>query len=435
VEAQAPPTAMPELQWQPKRDGLGPSSRALSSIRVCDFSGQLAGAGATRVLGALGAQIIRVEDPVRQGSWDILRGSMPWRGDIRGIDSSGAFNNHNIEKLGITLNVRDKRGLDLAYRLIAESDVVTENFATGVFARLGFSWEKLHEINPRLVYVSNCGFGHTGPYSAYKTWGPIVQALSGITATSGIAGHEPAGWGYSYMDHMGANFMALAVVAGLVARMRTGEGQYIDMSCTEAGLSLTGPLILDYTVNARGYAQAGHPDTNHDEYGQSCPHNIYPARGDDEWIAIACRTDDEWDRLAGVIATDWAQDDSLRTLAVRRERQSELDERIGAWSGEQDKFQLNQQLRAAGVPAAPVLKPPERADDDERNQEWGMWPTVQHPVIGEIRVDGMPMHLSESDWVIQRPAPRFGQHTEEVLVGLLGVSPAELATLSKDGVV
>lgn len=422
-------------EWTPNREGLGRGSQALSAFRVLDFSGQLAGAGATRVLGALGAQVIRVEDPVRQGAWDILRGSMPYRGDIRGIDAGGAFNNHNIEKLGITLNLRDERGVELATRLLAQCDAVTENFAAGVFGRMGFTWERLQEINPGLVYVSNCGFGQTGPYSAYKTWGPIVQALSGLTATSGIAGHEPAGWGYSYMDHMGANFMALAVVAGLVARLRTGRGQWVDMSCTEAGLTLTGTKILDYDVNNRPYARAGRPDSNHDEDGYLSPHNVYPASGVDEWIAIVCRSDQEWSSLAAVVGADWALDPAWAAGPDRVARQDVLDARISEWTRGFDKHELAGRIRAAGVPSAPVLKPSERIEEDERNRAWGLWPAVDHPVIGRVQVDGFPAHLSESDWAIARPAPRLGQHTEEVLTGLLGVSPDEVAQLREDGVV
>src|SRR5690606_18928765 len=148
--------------------------------------GQLAGAGATRLLAAFGAQVIRIEDPVRQGRWDILRGSPPFLDERRGINLSGAFNNHNVEKLGVTLNLRTAQGRDLLTRLIAISDVVAGNFAAGVLERLGFGYERLRQIRPGIVCVSNCGFGHDGPYASFKTWGPIVQAVCGLTFTSGL---------------------------------------------------------------------------------------------------------------------------------------------------------------------------------------------------------------------------------------------------------
>ena len=150
---------------------------ALSQVRICDLSGQLAGAGATRYLATVGAQVIRIEDPVNQGTWDIVRGAGPFVDERRGIEFGSGFNNHNVEKLGFTLNLRPERGKELLRELIAISDVVTENFAAGVMARMGFTYDAMRAINPDILYVSNCGFGAWGPDSSFKTWGPIVQAV------------------------------------------------------------------------------------------------------------------------------------------------------------------------------------------------------------------------------------------------------------------
>ena len=249
---------------------------ALGHVTICDLSGQLAGAGSTRYLAAFGARVIRVEDPVRQGRWDIIRGTIPHVDERRGIELGGGFNNHNVEKLGVTINLRLESGRDLFRRLVEVSDVVTENFAAGVMAKLGFPYEELRRIKPDLIYVSNSGFGNDGPYAGFKTFGPIVQAVCGLTFGVGRADGPPAGWGFSYMDHMGADLMALAVLAGLAHRHRTGEGQWIDMSCTEAGLGLTGPDLLDYTVNGRPLRRPGMPDSNHSDQPPMAPHNIYP---------------------------------------------------------------------------------------------------------------------------------------------------------------
>lgn len=206
-------------------------STALKHLRICDFTGQLAGAGATKFLAFFGAQVIRIEDPTNEGRWDILRGGQPFIDERRGINLGGSFNNHNVEKLGITLNLRTKRGKELLHELIAISDVVSENFAAGVFERLGLSYQELREIRDDIIYVSNCGFGHSGPYEHYKTWGPVVQAVSGLTFSSGLPDQQSAGWGYSYMDHTGAYYMAMAILMALHHRNRTGDGQWVDMAC------------------------------------------------------------------------------------------------------------------------------------------------------------------------------------------------------------
>ena len=143
-------------------------AKALEHLRICDFTGQLAGAGATRLLAAFGAQVIRIEDPVRRGRWDILRGQPPYKDERRGNELGGAFQNHNVEKLGITLNLRTEKGKGLLRRIVAISDVVAENFAAGVMERLGFGYEQLRALKPDIIYVSNCGFGHSGPTVASR---------------------------------------------------------------------------------------------------------------------------------------------------------------------------------------------------------------------------------------------------------------------------
>ena len=411
------------------------SAGPLSHFRICDLTGQLAGAGATRVLAAFGAQVIRIEDPSRQGRWDILRGVPPFVDDRRGINLGGAFNNHNVEKLGITINLRTERGKELMRELVAVSDAVTENFAAGVLARLGFSYEELRRIKPDILYVSNSGFGHRGPYSHFKTWGPIVQAVCGLTFSSGLPDQPPAGWGYSYMDHHGGNFMAVAILAGLIHRNRTGEGQWIDMACTEAGTTLDGPALLDYTVNGRPLRRPGMPDSNHSQFPAMAPHNIYAAAGDDNWVAIACRDDDDWATLARVAAQGWDGDSRFSTVAGRLAHEEELDKLVEAWTREHNHFDAAAALVAAGVPASAVQRPEERIDHDANTSAWGLWPLVQHSEMGSVRVDGLPVHLSASDWHIERGGPCLGEHNDKVFSEVLGLSANEIQQLRDEQVI
>jgi benzylsuccinate CoA-transferase BbsF subunit len=409
--------------------------KALEGIRICDFTGQLAGAGATKWLAAFGADVIRIEDPVNQGAWDILRSMPPFVDDRRGPDFGGGFNNHNVEKRGITLNLRTPRGKELLAVIVERSDVVTENFAAGVLERWGFGYAALKALRPDIIYVSNCGFGHTGPYADFKTWGPIVQALSGLTFTSGLPDMEPAGWGFSYMDHTGGFYMAMAVLLALIHRQRTGEGQWVDMACCEAGLTLNGPAILDYTVNGRPMRRPGQPNGNRSDWPRMAPHGIYQAEGDDEWVAIACRDDRDWQACVAVIGEPWARETRWATLAGRLAEQDRLDARLNAWCGERGKFDVQRAFQAARVPAAAVQKPEERIEHDPATAELGLWPVVRHTKMGEVRVDGLPVRFTETPWVIRRGGPCVGEHTEEVLTELLGLSAAEVAALREEGVV
>jgi crotonobetainyl-CoA:carnitine CoA-transferase CaiB-like acyl-CoA transferase len=333
----------------------------------------------------------------------------------------------------VTLNLRTEAGKGLLRELIAVSDVVTENFAPGVLERLGFPYEEMRAIKEDIVCVSNSGFGQTGPYRRFKTWGPLAQACCGLTFSTGLAGQPATGIGYSYMDHQGANFMVIAVLAGLRHRDRTGEGQWIDISCTDAGALLNGPALLDYSVNGRASRRPGAPDSNHCQQ-RMVPHSIYPARGEDCWVAIACRDDEDWQRLAAFVGLPWALALRFASLATRFAGQDELDQLLGEWTSGQDRFELAQALRQAGVPASAVQRPAERIDHDPLTAGWGLWPSVTHTEMGKVRVDGIPVHFSQTDWVIDRPAPCLGEHNEIVFGGLLGHSLEELSELTEAGV-
>ncbi|MEM7272268.1 MAG: CoA transferase [Actinomycetota bacterium] len=416
---------------------------ALSHLRVCDFTGQLAGAGATKWLAAFGAEVIRIEDPVTGGRWDLLRGSPPYKDDRRGIEFGPVFNNHNVNKLGVTIDLRTADGLALVEELVTISDVVTENFAAGVMDRLGLGYDRLRELRPDIVYVSNCGFGHTGPYRSFKSWGPIAQAVSGVTHSAGLPGQEPAGWGYSYLDHVGAHYMAMAVLMALAHRDRTGEGQWVDLSCTEVGASLHGADLLDHTVNGRSLRATGDddraPDANRSASPEMAPHGVYRCAGDDAWVAIACRDDLDWRSLKSVIGVEAAalglSDHRFDGLDGRLADQDGLDAGLGGWCAERSRWEIEADLQAVGVPAAAVRRPGERIDGDIATGSRGLWPMVDHPVIGGIRVDGLPVRLSATPWSIDRAAPTLGQHNRLVIGELLGRTPAALDDLAARGVI
>ena len=410
-----------------------PMPQALAGVRICDFCGQLAGAGATKWLAAFGAEVIRIEDPVRQGRWDILRGIGPFVDERRGIEFGGGYNNHNVGKLGITLNLRTERGKQLLAEIVRQSDCVTENFAAGVLERLGFGYERLKALRPDIIYVSNCGFGQVGPYAAFKTWGPIVQAVSGLTFASGLPGQAPAGWGYSYMDHTGGYYMAMAILLALIHRKRTGEGQWVDLACTESALTLHGPALLDWSVNGRPARREGQPHSNRNAWPAMAPHGIYPCAGDDAWVAIACRDDADWARLAALIGEPWTGDAAFVSLEARLANQDALDERLGAWTAGRRKFDIQRLLREARIPCSAVQKPQERVDQDPDTA--GLWPTVGHSEMGQVRVDGIPARFSATPWRIERGAPCLGEHNEEVFGRLLGLTPDEVAQLRAEKVI
>ena len=409
---------------------------ALSKIRICDFSGQLAGAGATRMMAAFGAEVIRIEDRLTLGGWDIFRGNGPYVDERRGHNLGGMFNNHNVEKLGITLNTKFARGKEILRELISISDVVTENFSAGVLERWGFPYEVMKAIKPDIIYVSNCGFGHKGPYSHFKSWGPVVQAVSGLTFQSGLPDMPPAGWGYSYMDHTGGYFMSIAILMALYHRNKTGEGQYVDMSCTDAALTLNGPVLLDYTVNGRPSRREGQPNSNRSHYPPMAPHGIYRSKGDDQWIAISARYDHDWQAMSKLIGGEAISGNGrFATLEGRMGNQDEMDEIIEKWTSVRKPYEAMDALQKVGVPAAVVQHPEDRADHDENSLEWNTFPEVNHAEIGRVRVEGIPMKFSKTPPVVEKAGNLLGQDNDYVYKELLQMDEDDLQALHDQGVI
>jgi crotonobetainyl-CoA:carnitine CoA-transferase CaiB-like acyl-CoA transferase len=228
--------------------------------------------------------------------------------------------------------------------------------------------------------------------------------------------------------------MAIAILAALVHRERTGEGQWVDLSCTEAGLGLNAAAILDYTVNGRPSRRPGQPHSNRSEWPPMAPHGIYPSEGEDAWIAIACRDERDWRAFAALSGEAWGADPRFATLAGRLAHQDEVDRAVAEWTRARERFATAAALQAVGVPAAAVQRPAERIDADPNTRAWGLWPTVEHTKMGRVRVDGLPVHFSRTDWRIERGAPCVGEHTDLVLRELLGLGDAELAALRAEGV-
>jgi len=232
---------------------------ALAGVRVVDFTWVRAGPWATRWLGALGAEVIKVEWPLNERGRTT---GAPPPGIAATLNTATNFNDTNANKKGITVNLRTEKGLDLIKQLISVSDVVVENFSARALRSWGLGYEELVKLKPDIVYVSQSGFGHTGRHRSYLTMGPIAQAFSGLTFLSGLPGEPPAGWGWSYLDDTGGMYIAFSTLTSLYRRNVTGQGQHVDLSQMIVGATLNGSAMLDATVNGRPSQREGYPPGN-----------------------------------------------------------------------------------------------------------------------------------------------------------------------------
>jgi crotonobetainyl-CoA:carnitine CoA-transferase CaiB-like acyl-CoA transferase len=419
---------------------------ALDGIRVVDFTWFLASAGGTRFLSSFGAECIKIEikthPDTRLAAMAPIGGrearemaTAPLKG-VTDPDMGGQFNNKNPGKRGISLNVRHPKGLEIAKRLVAMSDIVAEGFSPGVLDNWGLGYAKLREIKKDIIYVQQSGMGAQGTYGRFRTVGPIANAFAGLSEMSGLP--EPAmpvGWGYSYLDWMGAYSFSLAMLSALYHRERTGEGQWIDASQTEVGLFICGTAILDWSANGRVFQRYG----NRSPFKPAAPHGAYPCAGDDRWIAIACFSDSEWQALAKFAGhPEWARDDRFATLDARLANQDVLDKLIGDWTLEADARALMLALQAVGVPAGLCATTQDRCDADPQLAHLQWLTEVTGSKIGRWPVAEVPAKLSASPAYaggrIDRGAPCYGEDNDYVYGELLGMTTAQIKALAEDGV-
>jgi crotonobetainyl-CoA:carnitine CoA-transferase CaiB-like acyl-CoA transferase len=399
------------------------------------------GACATRLLGDFGAEVIRIEDRNRL---DMPRRLPIYKGEARTYgeedanpdpNKGGLFNNYNRNKLGVTINMRDPRGRALADRLIASSSVVTENFAPGVMERWGLTYERLSTLSPNVIYARMSGFGHTGPHAEHRSYGPVVQAVSGLSHISGLPGEEPSGWGLSYMDNEAAFFNAAALMMAIYSRNTTGRGSEIDVSAVEAGINLLGPLLLDVVVNGRDTRGPDFPLGNRLDHPAAAPHGVYPCVGKDRWIAIAVFDETEWQALCEAMGRPaWAADPAFATLADRFANQDALDAHMADWTRGQDRFGLMHGLQAVGVRAGAVQTAEDLNETDPQIAHRGVFFEMDHPVIGEARFEGTPIQFSSIPQDNWRSAPLLGEDNAYVFRELLGLTDDDFATLTAEGV-
>ena len=422
------------------------SPGALAGVRVVDFSWVRAGPWATRWLGSLGAQVIKVEWPETERGR--TGGAMTPQGIEVSLNSSGSFNDTNANKLSITLNVRTDLGMELIRRLISISDIVLENFSSRVMRNWGLGYEELRKLRPDIVYVSMSGFGHTGRDHNHTTFGPSAQALSGMTYLSGLPGAPPAGWGWSYLDDTGGLYAAMCALTGLYHRNATGRGQHVDLSQMITGVTLNGPVLLDLTVNGRSAVRDGYPPGNRAHWPgtprvnnyrgpTAAPHNTYRTSpgGYNDWCVIVCLSDLEWRQLVHVMGSpSWATSPKFDTLDGRLLHQEELDRGIEAWTRTLEKYQVTERCQNAGVRAMPVQSSEDRMEHDPQLRHRGMYQEVEHPVLGIRKMQKAPFKLSDTPAEIYSASPLIGQDNWEVFLDLLGLSREELQAGYEDGI-
>lgn len=434
--------AVPTTPWVEAAQGAGslemlpPSAKPLQGVRVLDLTVAWAGPMAGRHLAMLGADVIKLEGPNRVDSW---RGEVesPSRTHLyphgvagdRPYDRSCWFNSQNHDKSTVVVDTKTPEGLALARQLGDEADIVLVNYTPGALDRMGLGYRELVTTNPEVIVVEMPAFGTGGPQSSLKGLGPTMEAMAGLASLIGYPDSGPLGSGSAYLDPVGGLHGSAACLTALATRIKSGQGQHVEVAQREAAMHWAGEIFLAADRGAPAPVCAGNdrPDV--------APHGAYPTRGLDEWVVLEAADDVAFSALCRVLeASGVADDPRYGSAKLRWANRRELDELLGTETVRFDRHELASRLQAAGVRAAPVQHGGDLVADPHLNANAWFTP-LDHPSVGRYSYPGLPYVFDGERLTHRRSAPTYGQHNHEIIVGLLGLDEAEYEALVDRGIV
>lgn len=417
IESEAARTLAPAGQTQASR------ALPLAGVKVLEFMWVIAGPWGTRYLADYGATVVKIESTTKV---DTLRTIAPYKDHVPGAERSAAYATVNAGKLGLTLNLTHPKGHEIAMKLAAWADVVTESFAPGAMAKFGFDYDTLRKVNPSLIMVSSCLNGQSGPHRDLAGFGTMGQQIAGFGAIVGWPDRAPAGAPGAYTDYIAPKFTAATILAALDHRRRTGEGQYIDFSQGEASTHFLAPAILDYTVNGNILNRRGNASPDF------APHAVFPAEGEDRWVAIAVTSDEEWAGLCRVIS-GLVGDSRFATMESRLANQEPLEAAIADWTRTRDVEEIENALQGERVPVHRLTTTVDAFSDPQLAAREHLI-TVEHGEFGPVPVENSRMLFSATPAHVTSAGPTFGQHNQQVLTEILGMDDEQFVELLAEGV-
>jgi crotonobetainyl-CoA:carnitine CoA-transferase CaiB-like acyl-CoA transferase len=417
----APATSRAPTPGESRMPG-SPSSTAppLAGVKIVDLMWVIAGPGATRLLADYGATVVRIETSTRPDACRTLR---PHLGGRPGTERSALFHSTNAGKHMLSLDLSKPAGRAVFLDLVRWADVVAESFSPKAMRAWDLDYGALRKVNPDLIMLSSCLMGQTGPHAAFAGFGNLAAAVTGFYDLTGWPDRAPAGpWG-AYTDYIAPRYGAIAILAALEHRRRTGEGQYIDLAQGEAALHFLAPAILDYAVNGRVPTRAGNRDPDR------APHGVYPCAGEDRWIAIAVENDTSWRSLCDVVGRpELASDHRYADLSGRLARHDELDALVAAWTSRHDMHVAERILQEHGIAASAVQNAAELAVDPQLVHR-GHYRELPHPEAARTVMELSRFHLSRAPARMVREPALTGADNQHVLQEILGYDDERITEL------
>lgn len=397
--------------------GTGP----LAGLRVVEMGQLIAGPFCGQILGDLGADVIKLEqpgtgDPMRVWGRSLPQGESMWWAVV------------GRNKKSVTVNLRTPEGQAVAKRLIAEADIVVENFRPGTLERWGMSYEELTVLNPGLILTRVSGFGQTGPYSSRAGYGAIGEAMGGLRYVVGDPSTPPSRVGISIGDTLAALFAALGTLGAVYERTRSGRGQVVDSAIYEAVLGIMESIVPEWVISNYQRERSGAILPN------VAPSNVYPTK-DGAWILIAANQDTVFARLAQAMGRpELSSDERYSTHGARGERQVELDQIVADFTAQHESKELEELLLEFSVPVGKIYRPADMLEDEQFLARRSIIET-EHPVLGSLPMQNTFPRLSRTDGSVRWPGPRLGEHTVDVLTEVGGYTAEDISTLEASGAI
>nr|WP_272490780.1 CoA transferase [Mesobacterium pallidum] len=379
-------------------------------MKVCDFMWAAAGPITTKQLSDNGATVVKVESSKHP---DSIRLGGPFIDNKPGINRSGFFADFHSSKLGMAVDMSHADRLEIIRPLVEWADVVTDSFRPGTMEKWGLGYEDLKQINPRIIVLSSSLHGSTGPWAKHPGYGAQGAALAGIQHMTGWPDRPPATPKGAYSDSVSPRYALSALMAALIHREKTGEGQFVELAQIEATVQLVAPQLLDLQVTGREAQRNGNRKDG------AIQHGVYPCAGEERWIVIECETESHWCTLCDLL------EDAAGLDAARAAGQDALDAAIAKLTAPQDAFELWDRLRGAGIPAAVAYKGSDLLDDPILEARGHFWP-LHHEEMGTLKYNGPAYRFEKTPTVLRTASPRLGEHTEHVMTEILGFSTAEV---------
>ncbi len=397
-----------------------------SGLKILAFCWAVVGPLTMKFFADHGATVIRVETSKRPC---VMRTSAPYKDGKPNLNRGGYFNYYNANIFSLSLNMNQPEALEVARRLVAECDVVMENYTPGVVDRWGLGYEELKKIKSDIIMLRQSGYGSWGPYAQLPAFGMVLVPIAGLPNFIGWPDKEPLPVGVSaYTDCISPRFATAALIAALDYRNKTGRGQLLDLSQFETALYFIMPAILEYVSSGREPERIG----NSSPY--AAPHGVYPCKGDDRWCTVAVSDDEEWVNLCREIGKpELIEDPRFNTLPNRKKNEDELNKLIGDWTADLTAEEVMARLQAAGVPAGVVKNTADVYDDPQLRERNLYWP-MEHSEMGLFTHLGHSLELSKTPAQAYAPSPLLGEHTEYICTKILGMSDEEFINLMQAGV-